>query len=117
MQYFDAKGAGETLNRTVALSSVQRNAGITISSATVTASVISGSDDNPSALLQGSAIVLGAATMIGPVSIGARQAITQVITGGVVGVTYCLTFPCALSTGETWVEQVTQAVTQYVPTP
>lgn len=64
--------------------------GETISSATVTASVFSGTDPTPSAILSGSATY-------------STPTVTQVITGGVLGVIYELKFVCTTSASQTLV--------------
>lgn len=60
----------------------------TISSATVTASVYSGVDANPSAMISGSATISGAV-------------VSQKIVGGVVGVIYELLCAAVTSAGQT----------------
>ena len=62
--------------------------GESLSSATVTCTVFSGIDSSPSALISGSATVSGAIA-------------TQVITGGVTGVTYNLTCTAVTSAAQT----------------
>ncbi len=77
-----AKYQGETKNVPFDFTS-DLAVGETITSQVVTASVYSGTDAGPSALIQGSASVSGAV-------------VTQAITGGVVGVMYTLL--CTITT-------------------
>lgn len=62
----------------------------TLSTASVTATVYSGTDASPSALVSGSAGISGAK-------------VTQLITAGTVGVTYMLSCSVTTSTGQTLV--------------
>ena len=64
--------------------------GETISSASVTATVYSGTDASPSSIISG-----------GATSSGAQ--VTQTITGGVIGVTYILTCVITTSASKTFV--------------
>jgi len=60
--------------------------GVTISSAVTTATVYSGTDASPSALISGSASISG-------------SQVTQSITGGVIGVTYVVQCAATFSSG------------------
>lgn len=62
--------------------------GTTLSSATVTMKVISGTDANPSAMISGSAVISGAN-------------VSQKLIGGVDGVRYAATYLAVTSAGET----------------
>jgi hypothetical protein len=62
--------------------------GETISGATVDAAVASGIDASPSAVISGSATITG-------------QIVTQLVTGGVIGVTYILSCVITTSLGAT----------------
>lgn len=81
------KYQGETKNITFDFTS-QLAAGETISSQTVSATVYSGIDSSPSAIISGSASVSGAV-------------VTQAITAGVLGVTYELKCQVTTSAGQT----------------
>lgn len=60
----------------------------TISSATVTASVYTGSDTDPAAILSGSPSISG-------------TTVTQLVTGGVIGTIYRLLYQAVTSAGQT----------------
>lgn len=115
MQEFAPKGVGETRLRTVALSKDLRDAGVTISSQSVTAVVYSGVDGTPSGLIDGVPAVNTEAVTINGALIGIGQAIVVSITGGLDRVSYVLKFSGTLSTGEIWEEDVIQRVSGYVP--
>jgi len=61
--------------------------GVTISSAVVTATVIDGTDADPSAMISGSATISG-------------SLVSQLVIGGVAGVTYCLKCAATFSDGQ-----------------
>ena len=84
---FGSKHSGETVSEVFDFTS-RLALGETISSATVTAAVYSGSDSSPSALISGSA------------SISAGK-VTQKVTGGTLGVTYTLTCTAITSASQT----------------
>ena len=79
---FAGKGPNETLNQVFNFAS-RLAASETISTKVVTATVYSGTDASPGALISGAATSSGAA-------------VTQAITGGQLGVVYLLT--CAITT-------------------
>ena len=83
----DGKLVGETLNETFDFLS-RLAIGETISTATVTASVYSGTDAAPSAIVSGSAAISG-------------SKVTQKITAGTLGVVYKLLCVCTTSTSQT----------------
>jgi len=74
----------------------------TISSATITASVYSGTDPNPGAIVSGAASVSG-------------TVVSQKITGGVLGVIYELLFVLLTSAGQTIEVAGYLAITQDLP--
>lgn len=84
---FGGKLLGETKNLVFDFLS-QIALGETISSASVTATVYSGTDATPSSLISGSASISG-------------SQVTQKVTGGVLGVTYNLTCTAITSAGQT----------------
>lgn len=81
---FESKLSGETVTLTFPFTLPE---GATISSATVVASVYSGTDSNPSAILSGSDSTSG-------------SNILQKVTGGVEGVIYQLLCSATLSDGQ-----------------
>lgn len=87
---FPSKRLGETIipNPSPFNFTSQLAVGETISSATVTASVYTGVDANPSAIISGSATISGAV-------------VSQKITGGVLGVIYELLCAAVTSAGQT----------------
>jgi flagellar biosynthesis protein FliR len=85
--HLDSKLAGETVVETFDFIS-RLGVSETISAQTVTASVYSGVDANPSALVSGSASASG-------------TVVSQAITGGVTGVTYVLLCTITTSAGQT----------------
>lgn len=95
---FGGKLLGETKSLSFDFTS-QLAAGETISSATVTAAVYSGSDPTPSGLLYASPAISGAV-------------VSQKVWAGVLGVTYCLLCSATTST-----EQVLQLLGYLVVTP
>lgn len=116
MQSFDPKGVNETRNRTVVLEKQLRDAGVTYTGTpTVSASVYTGDDSDPSAILTGDPQINSDAAVFDGVTISAGQAITQAIHAGEADVVYILHFACQLSNGEVWNEDVLQRVTAYVP--
>lgn len=83
---FPAKLSGETL--TLTFNFISRcTAAETISSASVVATVYSGTDASPSAILSGSAAISG-------------QTVTQKVTAGTEGVTYYLLCSATTSTSQ-----------------
>lgn len=86
-QELPPKLAGEIVNVTFDFSS-RLGIGETISTQTVTATVYSGTDASPSAIISGSASVSGAV-------------VTQKLTGGVLGVLYKLLCAVTTSAGQT----------------
>lgn len=84
---FEGKPLGETEN--VTFNYLSRLAvGETISSASVTAAVYSGSDPSPGSIVSGTSSI-------------SASVVTQAITGGVLGVTYKLTCTALTSAGQT----------------
>lgn len=83
---FDAKLLGETVSQVFDFTS-RLAATETISSAAVAASVYSGTDSNPSAIVSGVATVSG-------------QTVVQKVTAGLLGVTYQLKCTANTSTGQ-----------------
>lgn len=83
---FEGKLIGETSSLVFDFLSVLP-AGVTISSASVTASTYSGTDAAPSAILSGSPTISG-------------SKVTQKVTVGVLGVTYLLLASATLSDGQ-----------------
>jgi hypothetical protein len=83
---FPAKAPSEILTLTFPFLS-RLAVGETISSATVSATVYSGTDASPSAILSGGTTISG-------------SEVKQKVTGGVLGVTYLLTCSAVTSTGQ-----------------
>ncbi len=83
----EAKRAAETRNEVFDFTS-RLAAGETLSTATVTATVYSGTDASPSAVISGSASISGAK-------------VTQKITAGTLGVMYLLSCSVTTSAGQT----------------
>jgi hypothetical protein len=95
------KLGGETVPRTVDFIS-KLPSGVTISSADCLASVYSGNDANPSAMVQPATTISG-------------TQVTQVITGGVVGTIYELSWSAVGSDGNTYLLSSYFAVTPDLP--
>lgn len=83
----EGKLLGETVLETFDFTS-RLSAAETISTATVTASVYSGTDASPSSIVSGSATISG-------------QTVTQLITAGTLGVIYSLLCTITTSLGQT----------------
>ena len=81
------KLVGETVTETFDFTS-RLSASETISTASTTATVYSGTDASPSAIISGSAAISG-------------QKVTQVVTAGTLGVTYLLLCSITTSLGQT----------------
>lgn len=84
--------------------SSQLNVGETITSASVTASVYSGTDNNPSAVVSGAASING-------------NVVSQLFTAGVLGVIYEVLFKIVTSLGQTITVPGYLAVIQDLPGP
>lgn len=120
-QSWNDKVPTETPVRTYVLPQAMLDAGITISSITSVAATVwkfsEQQDPSPSTILAGtnqinpSAFVTDAGV---PVAIG-QAVFVQFAAGGVVFCTYAIRLTLVLSTGETFVEDVLQRVTDYVP--
>ena len=83
----EPKNAAETVSIVFDFAS-QLTGSETVSSATVTAAVYSGSDSSPSSVISGSATASG-------------TKVTQKVTAGTLGVTYVLTCTAVTSTSQT----------------
>ena len=86
-QLLDTKHVGETISQVFDFTS-QLAVSETISTATTTATVYSGTDATPSGLISGAASISGAK-------------VTQMLTDGTLGVTYLVVCTITTSTGQT----------------
>lgn len=120
-----ARSTYETPVVTVGFSTRPLAAGVTITSATVTAEAgplpSTVKDPNPSGTLLGSPAInsqpLTIQTPAGPVVVPTGQAISQQVQAGVAGANYVYRFKAVLSDGTMAEEDVLQVVSTYVPNP